>query len=180
MGNLILTQYVSKYHSVILKLEDLDNFQKVRVFVCGLNKDYKAKVKSQYPNNLEQAIRNAQVYDDSNDKPLHAHAQGKNDGSNNTNKKRKTSYTQGHKGDTNKKSKGTKVLFSRYELARARKERLCFNFLQNHQRKYCSRILKGIKARRKYCTQCIFLRWFNVHITWLLNIAIRPHLMSVC
>ena len=49
MGNLTLTQYISKYRSVILKLDGLDNFQKVRGFIRGLNKDYKAKVKSQYP-----------------------------------------------------------------------------------------------------------------------------------
>ena len=43
MGNLTLTHYISKYHSVILKVEGLDNFQKVCGFIRGLNKDYKAK-----------------------------------------------------------------------------------------------------------------------------------------
>ena len=76
--NLTLTQYISKYHEVILKLEGLDNFQKFHGFICGLNKDYKDKVKSQYPKNLEQAIRDAQVYDDNIDKPTHAFTQGKN------------------------------------------------------------------------------------------------------
>ena len=33
MGNLTLTQYISKYRSVILKLDGLDNFQKVRGFI---------------------------------------------------------------------------------------------------------------------------------------------------
>ena len=90
----------------------LDNFQKVRGFIRGLNKDYKAKVKSQYPKTLEQAIKDAHVYDDNTDKPSHVHAQGKNNASNNTNKKHKPPYAQGHTGDNNKKSKGTKGLLS--------------------------------------------------------------------
>ena len=117
MGNLTLTQYISKYRSVILKLDGLDNFQKVRGFIRGLNKEYKAKVKSQYPKTLEQAIKDAQVYDNNIDKPSHAHAQGKNNASNNTNKKRKPPYAQGHTGHTTKKSKGTKGLLSSDELA---------------------------------------------------------------
>ena len=94
MGNLTLTQYISKYHSVILELDGLDNFQKVHRFIRGLNKDYKAKMKSQYPKTLEQAIKDAQAYDNNTDKPSHAHAQGKNNASNNTNKKRKPPYAQ--------------------------------------------------------------------------------------
>ena len=107
MGSLTLTKYIFKYRSVILKLDGLDNFQKVRRFFRGLNKDYKSKLKSQYPKTLEQAIKDAQVYDDNTNKPSHAHAQGKNNASNNTNKKCKPPYVQGHKGDNNKKSKGT-------------------------------------------------------------------------
>ena len=80
---------------------------------------------------MEKAINNAQVYDDKIDKTPHAQAQGKKNGSNNTNKKRKTSYAQGHKGDPNKKSKGTKGSL----LEWARKKGLCFNCLGNHQRK---------------------------------------------
>ena len=119
MGNLTLTQYISKYRSVILKLEGLNNFQKVCGFICKLDKDYKAKVKLQYPKTLEQAIRDAQVYDNNIDKPIHAFAQAKNNAKN----KRKTPYVQGHKGDANKKSKGTKgPLSSDNKLAWARKE----------------------------------------------------------
>ena len=73
-----------------------------------LNKDYKAKVKSQYPRTLEEVIRDAQVYDDNTNKPTHVFAQAKNNVSHNANNKRKTPYAQGHKGDTNKKSKGNK------------------------------------------------------------------------
>ena len=40
MEGLTLTQYVSKYREVILKLEGLDDFQKVRGFVRGLDKEY--------------------------------------------------------------------------------------------------------------------------------------------
>ena len=57
---------------MILKLKGLDNFEKVYWFIWGLNKDYKAKVKPQYPETLEQAIRDAQVYDDNADKLPHA------------------------------------------------------------------------------------------------------------
>ena len=95
MGNLTLTQYISKYRSVIIKLEGLDNFQKFHEFIRGLNKDYKTKVKSQYPKTLEQARKDAQVYDDNTDKPPPAHAQGKNNASYNTNKKRKCARSQG-------------------------------------------------------------------------------------
>ena len=113
MGSLTLTQYISKYGSVILKLDGLDNFQKVCGFIRRLNKDNKAKVKSQYAKTLEQAIKDAHVYDDNIDKPSHAHAQGKNNASTNTNKKRKPPYAQGHNGDNNKKSKVTKGSLSR-------------------------------------------------------------------
>ena len=68
---------------------------------------------------MEHAIRDAQVYDDNIGKPTHAFAQVKNNVSNNANSKRKTPYAQGHKGDTNKKSKGTKGPLSRDELAQA-------------------------------------------------------------
>ena len=40
MKNLTLTQYISKYRASILKLEGLDDFQKVRGFIRGLHKDY--------------------------------------------------------------------------------------------------------------------------------------------
>ena len=71
-GRLTLTHYVSKYRETILKLEGLDDFQKIRGFIRGLNEDYKTKVKTQYPKTLEEAIKAAQIYDDSSatdDKP---------------------------------------------------------------------------------------------------------------
>ena len=45
MEGLTLNQYVSKYRKVILKLDGLDEFQKVRGFVWGLDKEYQAKLK---------------------------------------------------------------------------------------------------------------------------------------
>ena len=70
MDRLTLTQYVSKYRGIILKLEGLDDFQKVRGFLRGLNDEYKAKVKTQYPKTLEDAIKSAQIFDDNFDKPF--------------------------------------------------------------------------------------------------------------
>ncbi|MCO5575776.1 hypothetical protein L7F22_029581 [Adiantum nelumboides] len=68
MDKLTLTQYISKYREIILKLEGLDDFQKVRGFLRGLNDEYKTKVKTQYPKTLEDAIKSAQIFDDSLDK----------------------------------------------------------------------------------------------------------------
>ena len=55
MDRLTLTQYISKYREIILKLEGLDDFQKVRGFLRGLTDEYKTKVKTQYPKTLEDA-----------------------------------------------------------------------------------------------------------------------------
>ena len=69
MDSLTLTQYIStRYHSIILKLDGLNNFQKVHGFICGLNNEYNAKVKTQYPKTLEEAIKSAQIFDDISDK----------------------------------------------------------------------------------------------------------------
>ena len=59
MEGLTLTQYISKYHSIILKLDGLDDFQKVCGFIHGLNNEYKAKVKKQYTKTLEETIKSA-------------------------------------------------------------------------------------------------------------------------
>ena len=59
MENLTLTQYISKYREISLKLEGLDDFQCVRGFIRGLNNKYKAKLKTQYPKTLEEAIKSA-------------------------------------------------------------------------------------------------------------------------
>ena len=57
MEGLTLTQYVSKYRDVILKLEGLDDFQKCRGFVRGLDKEYRIKVKTQNPMTLEEVVK---------------------------------------------------------------------------------------------------------------------------
>ena len=132
-----------------------------------MNKDYKARLKSQYPKTLEQAIKDAHVYDDNTDKPSHAHAQGKNNASNNTNKKRKSPYAQGHNGDNNKKSKGTKGLLSSSKLAGARKEGLCFICLGSHQHKDCPRKQKD-KGKEK-----------AVHTVQLLTLAKCPVYLAI-
>ena len=74
---LTLTQYISKYREIILKLEGLDDFQKVRGFLWGLNDEYKTKVKTQYPKTLEDAIKSAHIFDDSLDKASSVPAWGK-------------------------------------------------------------------------------------------------------
>ena len=68
MENLTLTQYISKYREITLKLKGLNDFQRVRGFIQGLNKEYKAKVKTQYPKTLEEAIKSAQIFDDTLEK----------------------------------------------------------------------------------------------------------------
>lgn len=68
MDRLTLTQYIFNYHAIILKLEGLDDFQKVRGFIRGLNEEYQAKVKTQYLETLEDAIKSAQIYDDTTGK----------------------------------------------------------------------------------------------------------------
>ena len=44
MDNATLAQYISKYRELILRLDGLDNFQKVRGFIRGLDKDYQDKL----------------------------------------------------------------------------------------------------------------------------------------
>ena len=68
MEGLTLNQYVSKYREVIRKLDGLDDIQKVRGFVQGLNKEYQTKVKTQYPKTLEATIQSALIFDDAMDK----------------------------------------------------------------------------------------------------------------
>ena len=71
MENLTLTQYISKYREISLKLKDLNDFQCVRGFIRGLNNEYKAKVKTQYPKTLKEVIKSAQIFDDTLEK-LHS------------------------------------------------------------------------------------------------------------
>ena len=56
MDRMTLTKYISKYCQMILKLEGVDEFQKVHGFLPGLHNEYKIKVKTQYFKMLEDAI----------------------------------------------------------------------------------------------------------------------------
>ena len=64
MGNRSLIEYISKYREIILKLNDLNEFQKKRGFVRGLQDYYRLHVKSHYLKTLDEAIKHAQTFDD--------------------------------------------------------------------------------------------------------------------
>ena len=64
MDTINLTQYISKYRQIILKLEGIDMFKEVHDFLRGLHHDYKTKVKTQNSKILEDATKNAQTFDD--------------------------------------------------------------------------------------------------------------------
>ena len=49
VDDFMLVQYILKYRELVLKLDRLDNFQKVCGFLHGLDKDYQAKVKNAVP-----------------------------------------------------------------------------------------------------------------------------------
>ena len=72
MGKLTLTQSISKYCQIILKLERFHECEKVRGFLQGLHNQYKPRIKTQYLKMLEDAFKNAQIYNDNvDDKPPH-------------------------------------------------------------------------------------------------------------
>ena len=68
MRVLTLIKYVSRYYEFILKIDGLDDFQKLHAFIHGLDKEYHAWVKTQYPKTLKDAIKNALIFDDALDK----------------------------------------------------------------------------------------------------------------
>ena len=142
MDRLTLTQYIAKYHKIILKLEVLDDFQKVRGFLRGLNDEYKTKVKTQYPKTLEDAIKSAQIFDDSLDKQSSVPAWGRNAFNGFASKTGKRKMDTHSKEDVSKKPKGVRGPLSSDELARARRDKLCFQCLGSHERKDCPQ-LKG-------------------------------------
>ena len=147
-----LTQYVSKYRETILKLEGLDDFQKIRGFIRGLNDDYMTKVKTQYPKTLEEAIKEAQIYDDLSDKPDKPTTWGKPSSSNTFSKNGKRKVGFPSKEYTNKingkKPKGAGGPLTSDKLARARKEKLCFQCLGSHEHKNCPQ-LKSNELKNK-------------------------------
>ena len=68
MAGNTLTQYISKNRQAILKLKGLDEFQKLRGFLCGLDADYRLHVNTQDPELFEDIIKHTQTFDDDHGK----------------------------------------------------------------------------------------------------------------
>ena len=68
MGRNTLNQYISNYREAVLKLKGIDEFQKIRGFVRDLKDTYKVDVKRNSPKTFEEAIKFAQIYDDTTEK----------------------------------------------------------------------------------------------------------------
>ena len=144
MDRLTLTQYVSKYRGIILKLDGLDEFQKIRGFIRGLKEEYQAKVKTQYPKTLDDAIKDAQIFDDIHGK---SSTKGAHKDYTSTNTKRK--FHVSSKEDTSKKPKVARGPLSSDELARARRDKLCFQCLGSHERKDCPQLKGNVPNKNK-------------------------------
>ena len=146
MEGLTLNQYVSKYREVILKLDGLDDFQKVRGFVRGLDTKYHAKVKTQYPKTLEAAIQSALIFDDTMDKRGMHKSTKFNSLQSNAHKRKFASNS----AETPKKSKGSSGLLSPQEYERAKKEKLCYHCLgSDHEKRICPQLPRKNKNKNK-------------------------------
>lgn len=64
MENKSLTQYISNYREIVLKLKGIDAFQTLRGFKRGLKDDYLEYVEPLQPKDLAEAIQYAQIFDD--------------------------------------------------------------------------------------------------------------------
>ena len=150
-------------------------FRRLGIFIRGLNDDYKTKVKTQYPKTLEEAIKAAQIYDDSADKLNKPTIWGKSSSSNtfSNNVKRKNGGSS--KEDTNKGNgknpKGAGGPLTSDKLARARKERLCFQCLGSHERKDCPK-LKSNELKNKNKEK-------SMHMVQLLSLGDCPKYSTV-
>ena len=139
-------------------MEGLDDFQKVRGFVRGLDKEYQAKVKVQYPKTLDAAIQSALIFDDTMDKR-------------GLDKSKKfnglQSFAPKHKfvgtsSEIQKKSKGSSGPLSPQEYEQAKKDKLCYHCLANdHEKKNCPQLPRRIRirARRRLHTWCKSFPW---------------------
>ena len=146
MEGLTLNQYVSKYREVILKLDGLDDFQKVWGFVRGLDKEYQAKVKTQYPKTLEAAIQSALIFDDAMDK----HGLDKSNKSNNLQSNTFKRKFANNSVESAKKAKGSSGPLSSQEYERAKKEKLCYVCLsKDHEKKNCPQLPQKNKNKGK-------------------------------
>lgn len=139
---------MSKYRKIILKLEGLNDFQKVRGFLRGLNDEYKTKVKTQYPKTLEDARKSAHIFYDSFDKPSATHAWGKNGSQTNKNGKRRIDHSS--KEDASKENNMMpKGPLSSDELARVSRDKVCFQCLGSHERKDCPQFKGNVPDKNK-------------------------------
>ena len=59
-----LTQYISDYREIVLKLKGIDEFQTLRGFKRGLTNEYLEYIEPLQPRDLSEAIKYAQIYDD--------------------------------------------------------------------------------------------------------------------
>ena len=179
MDRLTLTQYVSKYRGIILKLEGLDDFQKVRGFLRGLNDEYKAKVKTQYPKTLEDAIKSAQIFDDNFDKPFI-----KSTPQISPFKNGKRKHEMVPKEDPSKKPKGAKGPLSSETSLRERAVTSCvFNALALTSVRIAHNLeamcLTRTRAKRRLCTRCNSFLWKLVLSTRLCKYVTKLSSTSV-
>ena len=146
MEGLTLNQYVSKYQEVILKLDGLDDFQKVRGFVRGLDTKYQAKVKTKYPKTLEAAIQSALIFDDTMDK-RGMHKSTKFNSSQSNAHKRKFAT---NSAETQRSLRGLVVRCLRRSMNEAKKEKLCYHCLgSDHEKKNCPQLPRKNKDKNK-------------------------------
>ena len=99
---LALTQYVSKYREIILKLEGLDDFRKLGVLLEVLMIIIRLRLKLNILKILEEAIKAAQIYDDLANKLNKPTIWGKSSSSNTFSKNVKHKNGGSSKEDTNK------------------------------------------------------------------------------
>ena len=95
-------------------------------------------------------IQSAQIFDDTLDPSSKASAQRKSNALNNGGKHKFNNFskeTPNDKQDHAKKAKGAREPLSSDELARARREKLCFHCLGSHERRHCP-LLKGNKPNK--------------------------------
>ena len=142
-----LTQYVSLYRDIILKLDGLEEFQQVRGFLRGLNPDIQKNVQSKDPQTLDEAIKQAHVFADPSDDHEHEKTKHKFNRTHNTtytkfssNKKRKNNNDI---SDQAKKNKTSQKVLSKEDFEHAKKENLCFVCMGNHPKRDCPTLKKA-------------------------------------
>ena len=130
-------------------MDGLDDLEKVHGFIHGLDNEYKAKVKTQYPKTLEETIKSAQIFDDMLDKKALALSHNKTSASSFSSFKNKRKNANLSKEAHSKKPKGAKGLLTSNKLDKARKENLCFDCLGQHARKDCPQLCSNDPVTNK-------------------------------